>query len=925
VRQCHKLHCNNFIPKRRATPLMLLLLMLSGLFAPYYAVGETTAVNVLVLPFEVRAPNEASYLQTQIASVLAEHLERDGATRISLKETDLAEVINNPPDVEGVRQLAQQYKADQVIWGSFTLIGDSYSIDARMTAPAVKTVPDAFTAQGRGLENLLNVLKTLSSKIKRKLFQQEIISEVRVQGNQRIEADAILRGVKTKSNSIYQRGMLSQDLRTIYAMGWFDDVRVEVDSDAGGKTITFHVKEKPVIRRIKLKGNLMFDDEKIKEGLTISTGAILNSQKIRSNIEQIEMMYKEKNYHDIKIDYKLHPLKNNQADIEFIIDEGDKLYITEIQFEGNHAVSDRKLKKIISTSEKGFFSWITSSGDFNRAKLDQDTALIGQFYQNQGYIRARVGDPVIEFQQAGIRITFKIEEGPQFKVGQVDIAGELLDDFDKDAIIKDLKITQTTYFSREKIRDDVTTLKDLYGASGYAYADIKPYTVQDPDKLVVDITFNITKGDEIYFGDITISGNTRTRDKVIRRQLTIHEQERFDGNALKRSVRNLHRLSYFEDIKVDTTKSNDENKMDIKIEVTEQPTGMFSFGAGYSSEENFFLTGEITERNLFGRGQILQFKGTLGASTTQYTLSFTEPWLNDTPLSATISAYDREQKVDNEYDRHTIGGALRFGYPLLDYTRGYLSYAYDVSDITNITDQAPDGIIELEGEHITSSTSVGLAYDSRDNGLNPTEGSKHSASFEYAGLGGDIGFNKYGVETGWYWPLFKNLVGFVHGKYGYVHKNDDDKFLPDYEKFYLGGINSLRGFDYRGVHLNDAITQTSTVTDPGADGIEGTADDIITTTEKTVPIKIGGDYMVQFNFELIFPISRQSGLMGVVFYDTGNVYGDNIDLGDMRESCGFGIRWFSPMAPIRLEYGHKLDPREGEKEGRWEFTMGGAF
>lgn len=891
---------NDLFKNCRATWLILLLVFLLGVLAPH-AVGEPTTVSVIVLPFEVRAPKEVAYLRTQIASVLMEHLEKDGATLIRLNEADSAKVMAQSIGEDGIRKLAESYGADQVIWGSFTLIGDSYSLDARMTAASGKTTPATFSAQGDSLENLLNVLKKLSGNIKATLFQHDIIFDVRVQGNQRLETDAILRIVKAKKGGIYQKGLLSKDLRAIYAMGWFDDVRVEVASKNGARTVTFHVKEKPVIRRIALKGNYLLDDEKIKENLTISTGNILNSKKIQANIEQIELMYKEKNYHDIEVDYKLHPLKKNQADIEFTINEGDKLFITEIQFEGNYDVTSKKLSKIIDTSEKGFFSWITSSGDFNRTKLDQDAALLRQFYHNQGYIRARVGDPVIEFQPEGIRITFKIEEGAQFQVGKVEITGDLLTDMDKAAIIKDLKISKTTYFSREKLREDIIAIKDIYGEKGYAYTEIQPMTAQIPDKLMVDVTFKIDKGQEVYFEDISISGNTRTRDHIIRRQLKIYEQERFNSTALKRSIRNLHRLSYFEDIKVDTNKGSENHKMDIEIAVTEQPTGMFSFGAGFSSEENFFLMGEISERNLFGRGQTLRFKGTLGGTTTQYTLSFTEPWLFETPLSFTVSLYDQVKELESEYDRHTIGGGLSFGYPLLDYTRGYLSYGYDWSDIKiNNADNVSDGIIELEGENITSSVTIGLIYDSRDNRINPSEGSKHSLSFEYAGLGGNIGFNKYRLDTGWYWPLFKGLVFFAHGKYGYVYKNSDEMFLPDYEKFYLGGINSLRGFDFRGVHL----------TEINSEGEE---------------VKIGGDAMVQFNFELIFPISKEVGLMGVVFYDAGNVYDGDIDFGDLRSSYGGGIRWFSPMAPIRIEYGHLIDKREGEEEGRWEFTMGGAF
>ena len=259
-----------------------------------------------------------------------------------------------------------------------------------------------------------------------------------------------------------------------------------------------------------------------------------------------------------------------------------------------------------------------------------------------------------------------------------------------------------------------------------------------------------------------------------------------------------------------------------------------------------------------------------------------------------------QQKDYTEYDRESIGGGLGFSYPVYDYTRVYWSYAFDSSDVSNITDLADDTIKQLEGTNITSSVNVAIGYDSRDRAFNTTEGSKHRLSFEYAGLGGDVGFNKYTAETGWYFPLFKGLIGFIRGKGGVVDENDDEKILPDYEKFYLGGINSIRGFDYRGIHL----------TNVSSDGVE---------------TKVGGTKMAQFNVEVIFPISPENGVMGVVFFDAGNVYGDSFELGDLRRSAGAGIRWFSPLAPLRIEYGKVLDQREGEASGQWEFSMGGSF
>ena len=388
---------------------------------------------------------------------------------------------------------------------------------------------------------------------------------------------------------------------------------------------------------------------------------------------------------------------------------------------------------------------------------------------------------------------------------------------------------------------------------------------------------------------------------MIRRELKVYEQELYSGKQLKRGIRNLYRLDYFEDIKVDTLKGSNADQMILKIDVTEKPTGIFSFGAGYSSVENVFVMGSIAQRNFLGRGQTLQLKAELGGTTNRFTLSFTEPWLFDIPLSAGLDVYNWDRDYV-DYDKNSKGGGIRFGYPIYDFTRAYLSYSYEVADISNIEEDAALSIWELEGTNVTSSISASVRYDSRDRVFNPTEGQDHSLTVEYAGLGGDIAFTKYVAETGWYIPLFKGTVGFLHGKGGYVDKNTGGK-LPDYERFYLGGMNSLRGFDWRDISLTELNS-------------EG---------EET---EVGGDKFIQFNLEFIVPLIKKAGIVGVLFFDTGNVYGKgrDFDLSNLRESAGFGFRWYSPMGPIRIENGYILDPEEGaSRSGRWEFSMGSVF
>lgn len=726
-----------------------------------------------------------------------------------------------------------------------------------------------------------------------------LVNEIVVRENQRIEDDAILRVTQTKIGDEYNKALLSEDLIAIFDMGWFDDVRVEVEKKAAGNTVIFVVKEKPTIREILITGNQVYEEEEINENIDISSGSILNIYRIRRNLKIIETLYREKNYHNVKVKYEINTLEHNQADLEFVIEEGEKVRIKQIIFDGNSAYDSDDLIDLMETSEKGFWSWITSSGDLNKDVLQQDIFKLNAFYQNNGYAEARVADPEIEYEDEWVYIKIKVNEGPRFKMGKVDLQGDFIRP--KDVLLESVNINKETYYKRDTIREDVLFLSDIYADKGYAHADVIPEISPDPEKLVVDITFHIKQNEPVYFEKINIHGNTKTRDKVIRRELKVYEQELYSSNRLKRSVSDLHRLDFFEDIKVKPHRGSTKDKVILDIEVVEKPTGTFSFGGGYSGVDGVYVMASVSERNLFGRGQYLETSVQTGGESNQFSVRFTEPWLFDIPLSASINAYKADRDYD-DYDRESTGGGFRFGYPVFDYTRGYLGYAYDVSTIDNVSEIASPYI--LEGRNVESGISTSLVYDSRNKPFNPSNGSKHRITLQYTGIGGNIGFTKITAEAGRYFPLFWGTVGFLHAEAGYVRRNSG-KELPDYERFYLGGINSVRGFDWR------AISPVIEI-DNGDGGV------IIT--------EIGGTEFVQFNVEYLVPIIEDSGLVGLLFFDAGNAWADEGEsISGLRESAGFGIRWFSPMGPLRLERGYILDRQPGEGSGRWEFSIGGGF
>lgn len=722
--------------------------------------------------------------------------------------------------------------------------------------------------------------------------EAEIVKSVVIEGNQRIEDAAIARVLQTEPGDVYNADALSEDLKAIYEMGYFDDVEVLFDREEGGNTVIFRVKEKPTVREIKFSGNRVYKDEDLMDSIDISTGSILNIYRINRNVRKIESLYKEKNYQNASVSYHVEELPNNQGDLEFTIDEGKKVRIREIEIRGNQSFDDKTLKKQMQTSEKGWFSWLTGSGELKPDVLEQDVMRLTAFYYSKGYAEARVAEPEVTFEGDWIHIIIRVEEGPRFEMGSVDIKGDMIKPLEE--MLEMISIDQEAYFNQEVLRDDILLLTDLYADQGYARADIYPETRKHADRDVIDLVFNIRQNQPVYFDEIIITGNTKTRDKVIRRELHVHEQGLYSATGLKRSVRNLYRLDYFEDIDIQTLPGDTQDKMNLAIDVAEKPTGSFSFGAGYSAIDKVYVMTSVEERNFLGRGQIVELRGQMGSRSQQFSFSFTEPWLFDIPLSAGITAYRWERDYDF-YDRDSRGGQLRFSYPVYDFTRAFVSYGYDYSDVSNVSEFYIDRI--EKGLFKTSSITTGLTYDSRDRQINPSVGSRHRISHQFAGLGGNVGFNKVKLELGRYFPLVWEFVFFLNAEFGYV-REAGGKLLPDYEKFYMGGISTMRGFDWRGVAVFDE---------------EGRA--------------MGGEKMVLFNAELIFPVVRQAGLMGVIFHDTGDVYSKDasIELDNLRRSAGFGVRWYSPLGPIRLERGYILDRRKGEDSGRWEFSIGGVF
>jgi outer membrane protein insertion porin family len=876
-----------------------LLLFLIPLLMPSPVKAELSD-KIAVLPFRIYMLKPMDHLVSGLQEMLITSLRREGFDLLDPATIDKSKLSRiEVADLDLVRRVAEEEGIDWLIKGSLTQIGEKISVDLAMLPRATERRPSFIYVSGEKMADLAQIMDKVALAVKNWIKGIVTIDSVDVTGNKRIETDAILAAIESRRGAIYDPSTLDKNLRSIYNMGFFEDIEIDVEDGPGGKIVTFKVTEKPSIGKITFEENKKIERKDLMEILGIREYSILNRKAIKDSIERLRDYYHQKGYYNVEIRERVEDLPNNEVALIYRIKEGDKVSIREIRFVGNVDIAGDDLKDLMKTSERGFFSFLTGSGHLDRKELESDISKIKSFYHNNGYIKARVGEPGISYKEdEGLTIAIEIHEGPQYSIGTVGVEGDLIKEVNE--LYEALSIAREKVYNREAIRSDTLTLSEIYADEGYAFVDVSPEIKEDDKEHKVDITYRISKGKKARFERIIITGNDKTRDKVIRRELKVVEGGYFSGKLLRRSAQNLHRLGFFEEVNVNTKKGSSDEEMILDVHIKEKATGMFSFGAGYSSVEKTIGMLEISQINLFGLGQSLSARGTLSTKATRYTLSFTEPWLFDRPLLLGVDLYDWRYEYD-EYTKDSTGGRLRFGFPLgLDFTTGSVMYTYDDAEISDVAETASQVLKDMVGTSVTSSLTFGISRDSRDRRWNARTGSVNSLSVEYAGgiLGGDNYFTKYTPRSAWFFPLFLDSALSVQGRWGYVEKRPGGK-LPVYEKFRLGGMNTVRGFDYASISPVDPVTGD----------------------------RIGGEKMMVYNVEFQFPLGKEQGVMGVLFFDAGNVFTKDEDFtfSGIRRSAGGGIRWYSPVGPLRLEWGYNLDQKPGEPSSNWEFTLGAPF
>ncbi|RIL11737.1 MAG: outer membrane protein assembly factor BamA [Proteobacteria bacterium] len=729
------------------------------------------------------------------------------------------------------------------------------------------------------------------------------INAVQIMGSQRVDPAAIRLQLQKTSGQI-ERDIISQDVKTLYKTGFFDQVSASIVEEGGKTFLRYEVVEKPSVRKAYIKGNKEVSDDDLGEIFVFDSQRFLDRARIDGLIRQATALYQSRGFYDASFDYSIVPVGDNQVDLTFTVTEGERYKIGEIEIRGLKNLDEDDVKSVMQTTTyKWWSSWLLGTGRLSSEMLDSDKALIRQYFLDHGYIDATLTDPEIRKEEGRLVLVFEANEGELFKIGQVTASGDLLDG-DQAKTLEGVELASGDTFSAQKVREATFKVSDKFTDIGYAFANVVPGTSIDRADKQVNLNFEVAKGNLVSVNRINIEGNYKTYDNVIRREIRVDEQEVYNGTKIKRSQALLQRLGYFEEVNISSEPVADD-KVDLNVNVREGSTGTFSAGAGYSTSDGVLFNTRLSENNLFGTGRSASINVDFGDERDGYILSFDDRRINDSYFAGGIDLLHTNREF-SDFDRQLSGAAFTVGYPLeevwgerFEDIAASIKYEYLNIDISNVDeDDAAQLVIDSEGTSSASGFTPKLVRNTINNPLNPTDGSRQELSVEMTGLGGNEEFYLLEAKNTIYYPLIKRESGdLVFGwrtTVGYGETYDGDDF-PLYRRYFPGGINSVRGYKNRSLGPKDE---------------EGN--------------EYGGSKELVNNFELIFPIINSAGIRGVVFYDAGQAFDDeeSIDIGDLRLAYGAGIRWQSPLGPLRIEFGFPIDREEGEDSMVTLFSFG---
>ncbi len=748
------------------------------------------------------------------------------------------------------------------------------------------------------------------------------LAKVAVQGNRRVEADAIRAQVPLKAGDTYDKEKLKRTLLAVWRMGYFNDVKLDVSPaqpPLQGYVLTVLVSEKPAVRDIKLEGNEELSREDFKDTIEVKQFQILDQEAVRKSAKKMQEKYVEKGFFLAEVTPRIDPLAGNEVNVVLVINEHAKVTVREVRFVGNKAIPTEDLKAAMLTQEGSPFSFVTSAGTYREEAFQRDEIVLQGLYFDIGYIYVKFGKPAIELSpdKRFIYLTLTVDEGEPYDVGKIDVSGDLL--IPREDLLKLVGTRSADRFSKSKLQTDMNRLLDVYKDKGYAYANVTPETAVDAEKKLVDLTYNFQKGNLVSIERIEIAGNNKTRDKVIRRELRINEGDLYSGSAVRLSKLRVTALGFFDNVEINQKRGATDDKMLLEVTVKEKLTGTFQVGFGFTGGESFFGQAQLAQNNLLGYGHTASLSLQISSVRQLFQLSYLDPYVWDTPWTGSLDLY-RSELIFSGFDRQANGGAATAGYEVFEDFRTFITYTLEKVNVV-ASAGSEDVLANQFQSGRTSSVRLSFNYDKRDNRLFPTSGHLESASAEFASslFASDNLFQRFRVIERYYHPLLFGLVFKVNVSAGYIRATEPIHHqIAISEKFFAGGINSIRGYVLRSISPTKKI----------ASALEPNA--------TTIDFPVGGNKELITNWEIEFPLFESAGVKGVVFYDAGNVFSDtenffhssqrggNLPLG-LFHSVGAGIRWFSPLGPLRFETGFPLTRRPTDDAYLFEFTIGNFF
>jgi outer membrane protein insertion porin family len=753
----------------------------------------------------------------------------------------------------------------------------------------------------------------------------EPIGAIEIEGNQRVENTAIHAHISSRVGEPLNPALVSQDIKSIYAMGFFEanSVTATVTHRAGKLVLIYSVKELPYVTNVKVEGMKKFKttDDKIQEALKVHPGSILDPRMVDETEDGIKKAYTEKGYLDVAVDFREDVGPDNSAVAVFVVHEGAVVRIGRVEFRGNKVISSRTLRSEMETRPWNVLSYVFDTGVLDPKKLQDDRERVTAVYYQHGYLDAHVSEPVITREKGKLVITFDVDEGDQYKTGKVVLTGNLK--VPRKDLTSKLTLKTGEVFKPSTMQHDVLTLSDFYSDRGYAFVNVEPRTQVEPDKHRVNVTFEVAPGQQVLVDRIRITGNTKTSDKVIRRELQIQEQEPYSASAIRNSKARLDALGIFQTANIGTSPGRTPDRIDLDVAVREGQTGSFSLAGGFDSSSSLFGQFHVGENNLFGGGQRVSFDAMIGFLFRNYSISYTEPWFLDMPLAAGFDLYDWEQFLPS-FTRKSVGFAIRSTYPLeelglkklgpfsLTGVDAGLTYRFESVGITGLSPFTTEQILQFKGYSQTSEFVPLVRRFTVDNSLDPHSGSVQSLSLDLAGLGGTNKFVKGAVHLRYFFPVYKSPV---YGDFVYEIAADyglgtnlaggTSGELPLVERYFPGGPtgpDAVPGYSFYSlgpqVEVYNQLGQSL--------GFEA----------------VGGSQELILYHQLEFPILDSLGLRGFLFMDAGQAFKlDQFnELYELQGAIGPGIFWKSPFGPIRLALGFPINPRP--QDGAVDFIFG---